>query len=123
LPARTDGVRHRPPRGAFDGLPHLQHGRSPPEPQVGDGDAIRASVSRQREDMGLRQVGDMDVVAHARPIRRREVLTKHSEGGSQAERRLDGQGDQMTFGIVSLADFAVGIGGGGVEIPKRDSLL
>jgi hypothetical protein len=29
----------------------------------------------------------------------------------------------MTFGIVSLADFAVGIGGGGVEIPKRDSLL
>ena len=94
--------------------------------------ALRAEIERpelaavaqviQRAHMRIGKVGDMDVVAHGRAVRRRIVGAEDFQRRRDAERRLDRQRNEMGFRIVVLADLAIGIGARGVEVPQRDPL-
>ena len=69
--------------------------------------------------MRLGQIGDVDVVAHRGAVGRRVVGAEDRERSPAAVRRLDRQRDEVRLRGVVLADFAVGIGAGGVEVAKR----
>ena len=61
----------------------------------------------------------MHEVADARTVRRRVVRAQQGEGGTEAENGVGGERQQVGFGMVRLADRAVGIGAGGIEIAQR----
>ncbi len=55
------------------------------------------------ELVGADEILDVDVVAHARAVRRRVVRTKDDDLLAQAERRLQDHGDQVGLGLVVLS--------------------
>ena len=69
--------------------------------------------------MGVGEVAYMHEVADARTVGRRIVGAQQGEGGAEAERGVGGERQQMGLGMVRLADLAVGIGAGGIEIAQR----
>ena len=60
----------------------------------------------QGEEVGLRQVVDVDVVADARPVGRRVVGAEHLDGRAAAQRGLEDERDQVRLGVVVLAEVA-----------------
>ena len=57
-----------------------------------------------RAQMGVGQIRDMDVVAHARAVVRRIIRSVHDPGGAQTQCRVDRERQEMGLRIVSLAD-------------------
>ena len=75
----------------------------------------------QRAQVGFAQVFDVDVVAHAGAIGRVVVVAKQFHGaGLRVERGFDDVGDEVGFGLVRFADFAIAVGAGGVEVAQAD---
>ena len=68
--------------------------------------------------VGVGQVGDMDVVAHRGAVGRRVVGPEDLRPPARPQRRADDERNQVRLGIVILADLAVGIGAGGVEVAE-----
>ena len=70
--------------------------------------------------MGLGQIQHMDIVTHRRAVGRVVVGAEDGEGPLLALRRLDGQGDGVGLGLVALADAALRVSAGRVEIAQGD---
>ena len=69
--------------------------------------------------MGGGQVVDVDVIADAGAVGRGVVGAEDVDRLALAESDLQDQRDEMRFGVVVLADRAVGRGTGGVEVAQR----
>ena len=133
--ANTPGIRHQGRRIAFaarrelrrnrlsgntlhrrDHLLHrVAHARA--AIQLDAGSALEQIAQRAR--VRVRQVRHMDVVADGGAIGSGVIRPEDAQRRA-AHGRADGQGDQMSLGIVPFADFAVRIGAGGVEIAQAN---
>src|SRR5262245_29277475 len=72
--------------------------------------------------MGIGKIGDVDVIADGGAVARVEIEAVYREGPVLPERRLDGQRDDMCFGLMVLADLAVGVASGRVEVAQDDGV-
>ena len=111
-----EAVRHRAAADALHALDHLQH-RMPGggAEVVGDAGVVQPF---QRREVGGGEVRHVDVVADAGAVRRVVVGAKHRQFGAAAEHGVDGQRDQVGFRRVVLAQAALGVGAGGVEVAQ-----
>ena len=64
----------------------------------------------------------MDVISDTCPVVRRIVGSEHRNAFSTAGCRIEQQGNQMSFGIVRLADLIFWVGAGRVEVAQHDCL-
>src|SRR6185312_8691161 len=85
----------------------------------GDGGTTATKVL-QGVEMRARQIGHMDVVAHAGAIRRVVVGAENGKAGAFAERRLAGDLDQQGGLLRGLAYAALRVATRDIEVPKRD---
>ena len=69
--------------------------------------------------MGFGKIRDMDEVAHAGAIPRRIVVAEQLHRARAADRSQQGVGDEVGELRVVLADIAIDVGAGGVEIAER----
>jgi len=99
-------------------LNHLENRGADTAAQVEGHGHATADQILQSLDVRLRQVGHMNVVPDGRAIGGGVVRAEDVHVGPQPERRLDGERDQVRFGVVILADLTVRIGAGGVEIAQ-----
>ena len=72
----------------------------------------------QRLDVGIGQIGDVDVVADAGAVGGGVIVAEQGQRRAVAGDRLHRQRDEVRFGIVELANLAIGVGAGGVEVAK-----
>ena len=70
--------------------------------------------------MRARQVLHVDVVADAGAVGRVVVVAEDGQGRPPAERGVDRERDEVDLGIVVLAERAVGMAAGGVEVAQGD---
>src|SRR3954470_20443528 len=73
---------------------------------------------REHPDMSVRQIGNMDVIADAGAVVSRVILSKDLDIRALSRRDIENQRDQMRFRIVILAQMAVGMRTGCVEIAQ-----
>ena len=78
---------------------------------VGAPRARRLGDRLERLDVGVGQIGHVNVVAQAGAVRRRIVVAEHLQTGA-AGRRLDRARNQVNLRRVVLADLAVRVGAG-----------
>lgn len=76
----------------------------------------------QRQQVGLTQVADVDVVADAGAVGGVVVAAEHGDVGAAPGCCLQHQGDEVGFGLVALAQLAFGVGAGGVEVAQAHGL-
>ena len=121
-PPRTHRVRHGAagdPRGLGDCLPHAV-ARTAAEVEgfvnAAFGCALQP-VERLRWAVG--EVAHMHEVADARTVGCRIVRAQQGDGGAETENGVGGERQQMGLGIVRLADRAIGVGAGGIEVAQR----
>ncbi len=69
--------------------------------------------------MGRRQIGDVDVVADRGAVGGGIVGAVDLDRVARSERGAQDARDQVGFRLVVLADLAIGIGPGGVEVAQR----
>ncbi len=62
----------------------------------------------------------MDVVPDRGSVPRVEIGAVNGKNPARLDRRLDGERNDMCFRLMPLADLAVGIASGRVEIPEHD---
>ena len=70
----------------------------------------------QGQDVGVGQVGDMDIVADRRAVGRVIVFAEDAERAADAHGRLQGQRNGVGLGLMPLADPAFDVRAGGVEV-------
>ena len=70
--------------------------------------------------MGVDEVADLDVVAHAGAVAGRVILAENVHARIDAERRLHAALDQMRRVRRRLAESSLRVGAGDVEIAQRD---
>lgn len=100
----------------------LTHGEALVIAQVEDlGGAALAEIV-EAEDVGLGEIGDMDVVADAGAVGGVVVGAEDGDGRSLTEGGLEDEGDEVGFGGVVFAEATLGIGSGGVEVAEDDGL-
>ena len=103
----ADGVRHGPTGGRLGRREHLADREAAAVAQVERERLVRARIAGrgglEGEEMGLREVGDVDVVADARPVRGRVVVAEDGQRRAAVDRAQDVR-DQVGLGVVDLAD-------------------
>src|SRR3546814_19764432 len=72
----------------------------------------------EREDVRLRQVAYMNVVADRRAVRCRVIRAEDLKRGPLPERGFEDERNQVGFRIVRLADLAVRIRDGRIEVTE-----
>ena len=115
---RGDGVAGDAP-GHVDDLLHREaHAVAQVE------DIVLATLEQivQGQDVGLGQVGNMDVVPDAGAVGGGVVVPEDAHVVPLAVGYLEDNGDQMGLGVVGLADGAGDVGAGGVEVPQSHIL-
>ncbi len=110
--------RYRPPGDPLDRGNHLAHRRAVPGAEI-EGDALAALQVIERAHMRVGQVGDMDVIADRRAVRRRIVDPVDLDRIAAAQRGTQHARDQMSFRVVVLADLAICVGARRVEVAQR----
>ena len=119
-PPRRQRPRHLPSGHALDGGDDLAHRLRRAGAEVVGAPTSRSARERfERAHVRVGQIGHVDVVAQARAVRRRVVVAEHLQALA-AGRGVDRARDDVNLRRVILAELAVGIGAGGVEIAKRD---
>jgi hypothetical protein len=73
----------------------------------------------QRRDMRRRQVGDVNVIAHARAVWGRIIIAEDGEAVVGPRRGVEDERYRVRFRNVALTDVAVGVGTRRVEIAQR----
>ncbi len=107
------------PGDALGRLDHRAHGMACARAEI-EREAVAAlEQMRQRQHVRVGQVLDMDIVADGGAVGRRIVGAEDVDGGAPPERGLQHERDEVGLGLVLLADLALGIGAGGVEIAQR----
>lgn len=69
--------------------------------------------------MRLRQIRHVDIIANAGPVSRVIVVAEDADAWPIARNRVKHERDEVGFGIMRLADFALRIRAGGVKISLR----
>src|SRR5271170_2999724 len=96
-----------PSDNLFTSINHLSHGIAVPIAEV-----VEALPARlQGENVGLRQINDMNVIANAGAVGRRIIDPKNLAVFGAAQRHLKNVGDEMGFDAMMLAKFLAGAGG------------
>jgi hypothetical protein len=72
--------------------------------------------------MGVRQIGNMDVIADAGAVVRRIILAEDFNMRAFPRRDIENQRDQVRFRIVILAQMAIGMGTGCVKIAQAERI-
>jgi len=70
----------------------------------------------ERQTMRFNQIPDVDIVADRCAVGCGIVVAEDFQRRPFAERGVDGERDQMRFGVVLLAQFAFGVAAGNIEI-------
>ena len=111
--------RHRAAGRLLHRGDHLPHRAAAPgaEVQVEAGRSL--AERRQGQQVCLSQVEDVNVVSHRGAVRRGVVGPEDRQRIAATVRRLDRQRDEVRLRRMILADVAVGIGAGGVEVAQR----
>src|SRR5215472_11375600 len=71
--------------------------------------------------MGSREIADVHVIADRRAVGRIVIGAKYLDGGIPALRCCDDERNEVRFRRVVLADFAVGISPGRIEIAQIEA--
>ena len=114
-PAPDDLRRDGMSRNVAASLDHLHHREAEAVPQIVAPTALIQRV--QRQDVRLRQVADVDVVADAGAIGGGVVIAEDLDAFALAQGHLQRQRDEMRLGMMILA--ALGRGASGVEVAQR----
>ena len=114
----------RAPRQRFAGDPlhrgnHVLHRRRTLGANVVAGGRSALRKSCKRPNVGIRQIGDMNVVAQTGSVGCRIVLSEDLDR-TASRRRLERARDDVNLRRMILAKLALGIGAGGVEVPQPD---
>ncbi len=72
----------------------------------------------ERQAMRFNQIPDVDIVADRCAVGCRIVVAEDFQRWPFAQRGVDGERDQMRFGVVLLAQFPVGVAAGNIEIAQ-----
>src|ERR1700722_12676689 len=107
-------------RYPFDDLDDLPNRLSVPITAIAHEAGPTGAQIGERAQMRVDQVGDLDIVAHTRAVAGRIVLAEDLDLRMEPKRRLDGALDQMGGVGRRLAEAALGIGAGDIEIAQRD---
>src|ERR1700730_16615141 len=73
----------------------------------------------ERAQMRLGEILDVDVIANRGSVSSRVIDPIDVDVRSLSEGRLQHQGDEVRFGFVKLADLALGVASGSIEIAQR----
>ena len=117
---RAYAMRHFSPESAAYTGHDLGDRMTFPCPNIDSLECPGRQFDGEGRDVGGGKVRNVDIVAQAGPIGGIEIPTKDNEGLAVAERRGDGQRQQVCFGFVRLSDQAGRIGPGGVEVTQGD---
>src|ERR1700730_9443749 len=99
---------------------HLSHRMTSADPKV-QRRAFASGVKLfERAQMCVGKILDVNVIADAGTVCSRIIDAVDLDVRSLSEGRLQHQWDEVCFGLVTLADLAIGIGSGGIEIPERN---
>jgi hypothetical protein len=115
---RRQRPRHGAADGAGDAVNHFAYRMRMPGAEIVDAGPADFDDRLQRLQVRVGEVRHVDVVAQARPVRRGIVVAEHLQR-VPAGRRVDGARNQMDLRGMILADVAVGIRAGGVEVAQR----
>eukprot|EP00406_Dinophysis_acuminata_P049574 CAMPEP_0179301132 /NCGR_PEP_ID=MMETSP0797-20121207/47397_1 /TAXON_ID=47934 /ORGANISM="Dinophysis acuminata, Strain DAEP01" /LENGTH=367 /DNA_ID=CAMNT_0021010633 /DNA_START=358 /DNA_END=1461 /DNA_ORIENTATION=+ len=119
--APGDPVRDRPPRGLLEGPDHLEDGVPLAGAQVvHEAAAARAEDPPHRADVAVGEVLDVDVVAHARAVRRVPVVPEDADALALADGDLLHVGHEVVRDAPrALADLPGGVGPDRVEVAEE----
>ena len=107
---------------AARGVDDLLHREAVAVAQVEGVAAAAGGECVQRQEVGLAQVHDVDVVADAGAVGGGVVAAEDGDVGAAPGCGLQHQGDEVGFGVVAFAQFAFGVGAGGVEVAQAYGL-
>lgn len=81
---------------------------------------VSTNAGREGLDVGLSQVGDVNIVANAGAVGSRVITAQNIDVGPFSEGHLEDQRNQVGFNPVVLPEFVTC--SGSVEVPERDEL-
>src|SRR5204863_7624402 len=93
---RRERPRHLPAGDALDRVDHFEHRMRAAGSEVVRPRLARLGDGPERPDVRVREIGDMNVVAQTRAIRRRIVIAEHLQAGPSG-RRGDGARDHVNL--------------------------
>ena len=118
--ARRDPVRHMHVVGRLEGVHHLEHAVALAGAEVEDALARVLRHVGDRRDVAAREVHDVDIVAHARAVRRVIVVAKDAQALAAADGRLRDIGHEVVRHAARvLADEAARVRADGVEVAQQ----
>src|SRR5215831_5974228 len=81
-----------------------------------------ASVQQifERAYVSAGEIHDVHIIAYCRPVGSGIVCAAHCDWSSLAQSGANHERDEMSFRIVVLTGFAIGISASGIEVPQRD---
>ena len=98
-------------------LDHLAHRIALADAQI-EGHPALLVERLERQNVGVGQVGDVDVVADAGTVRGRIVVAIDLDVRALAQGHLEHERDQVGLGPMVLADVAARVRAGGVEVAQ-----
>ncbi|KAG1248726.1 hypothetical protein G6F65_019463 [Rhizopus arrhizus] len=99
----------------------LQHAGALPSAQVHRHETRVILGIRQGLHMALRQVHDVQIVAHARAVGRVVIVSEHAQERLPAHRHLGDEGKQVVGQVAgAFTDQPAGVRADGIEIAQRD---
>lgn len=102
----------------FHRLDDLAHGEAAAVAKVKDIGFAAVEEVFEAEDVGGGEVGDVDVVADASAVTGGVIGAEDGDGVTVTEGGIEGEGDQVGFGVVVFTKAAIGVGSGGVEVAE-----
>lgn len=105
--------------GLFIGVDDFQHAVAASCAEVEGADAFGAVQPAQRAEVGVGEVADVEVVAHAGAVGCRVVAAEYPDVGLPAGRHLGNIGHQVVGDAIGvLADPPAGVGADRVEVAQ-----
>jgi len=119
--ARTVNTLQAPTGDLLHLRDHLGHRESTARAQVKDAECCGFIIVQILKSayMCRRQIGHVHVVAYRRTIGRGVVTAEHADR-SIVQQGVKNGWNQVRFRVVALADLAIGVGAGGIEVPQAD---
>ena len=120
LTPRRDVASYVKARHPFHRVHNLPDRESAPSPKI---DRVAFAATEQVPDGGdmrIREIGDVDVVADGGAVRGRVVVAEDGDLVQTAHRGEDCPRDEVCFGLVALADLAVGVAAAGIKVSEAN---
>ncbi len=117
--SRAKNPRQRSTADGLDSVGHFADGGAMAGAQVEHVAGAAFGKVLQREQVGVSQVADVDVVAHGRTVSRVVIAALDREVVAGVGHTPNGKGYDMSLRLMTLANAPFGISAGSVEVAQR----